>query len=732
MFLFRQTSVTLLFLCCLHLSTAFACGYSFVGSCASAISLSINGTRDSFQLSPCEFEPPMDGLNLGSIYALHLSGANTTTWESCTNNVTAAHLYYRVYEKGGSLTNWQSFALREDNVRLEGPYTTRHRSHYPDVDLLKNLATGKQYILETYILAEVDTLGDDFVPETYMLLNNEGKNYQLTFTYGGPAAPPFIALATRKVPTRCYGDSTGIAGVSVYGNQTGLFYAWAGFSNNFHTLYQLPVGTYTVTVSGANNHTQVVQIAVGQPTPLAAIFSDIEPAGCNNSPGRAKVSASGGYEPYNYEWSTGQYGETSSIPTPGVWRVTVTDAGGCKRAFPVSIPGDNTVAIRQFNAEICNGETYLLYGRTFKEAGAYSFTLPNPGGCDTLVKLQLGVVLADKAISFLPDTVQIVCLSPIINLCGNEVANVSYKWSKAGNVLSSSRCVQANAGGHYLLNATLNGTLKSCTVAKDIFVEEKFTPPTLALQTSTVAPCSPADSIAVVFEAQTNAEVPVFEWRIEGKVVPCNQRCVIKLSPDYFFINDLSVVVLDKYGCRTEQKNLSFSGIKPDYLAIGGTDMTLASGKNKSDGAASVSITGGILPYGYRWDNNATTSAITGLKPGVYCVTVTDAANCTVAACIRVDYSSAAGEADAALALNIFPNPAYPGAALRLETDALMPDIQQITLFDAKGQLLLERPWPLSGGVLPLPAQLMPGFVLLKITSAKNTWFEKILLLERQ
>ena len=89
MLFIRQTSVTLFFICVVGLSAAVACGYSFVGSCASAISLSINGTRDSFQLSPCEFEPPMDGLNLGSIYALHLSGANTTTWESCTNNVTA-------------------------------------------------------------------------------------------------------------------------------------------------------------------------------------------------------------------------------------------------------------------------------------------------------------------------------------------------------------------------------------------------------------------------------------------------------------------------------------------------------------------------------------------------------------------------------------------------------------------------------------------------------------------
>lgn len=729
MSLIRQTSVTIFFLCCFHLSTAFACGYSFVGSCASAIALTINGTRDSFQLSPCEFEPPMDGLNLGAISNLRLTGANTTTWESCINNVTGAFMYYRVYEKNGTPTNWQRFALGEDNVRLEGPYTTRHRSHYPEIDLVKNLIQGKQYILETYILAEVDTLGDDFLPETFMLLNNDGKNYQLTFTYGGSTAPPFIVLPTRKQPTRCYGDSTGIAGVTVYGNQTGIFYAWAGFNNNFHTLYQLPAGTYTVTVSGAANHTQVVQITVTQPTPLTATFSDIEPAGCNNTAGRAKVAAGGGNAPYNYAWNTGQQGETSSIPTPGVWRVTVTDAGTCKKTFSVNIPGDNTVSIRQFSGEICNGETYTLYGRSFREAGAYSFTLPNPGGCDTLVKLQLAVVKPDTAVNLLPDSVRIICLSPIIDLCAKNIAGASYKWTKLGSTLSSNRCFQANAGGHYLVSVTLNGATKACTATKDVFVVEKLSPPSLSLQSGSFAPCSALDSVEVWLEAQTNAEMPVFEWTIEGKKRPCDKRCLIKLAPDQFFINSISVSVTDQYGCKNSLNNLSFAGVRPVYLEINNTAMTVASGPTKADGTATVNLKGGTPPYRYRWSNNAVTNQITGLLPGLYCVTATDAANCSVVGCVRVDFISAATEVETEEQALMYPNPAYPGAVLRLRSNNALPEWPKVTLFDALGRQLTDSQTfnPETG--LVLPAGLTADVLWLSITGKHFSRFEKIVLL---
>ncbi len=50
-------------------------------------------------------------------------------------------------------------------------------------------------------------------------------------------------------------------------------------------------------------------------------------------------------------------------------------------------------------------------------------------------------------------------------------------------------------------------------------------------------------------------------------------------------------------------------------------------------GSMSVMATGGILPYMYMWSTGATSTSISNLSPGEYCVTVMDNNNCGYAAC---------------------------------------------------------------------------------------------------
>jgi gliding motility-associated-like protein len=58
------------------------------------------------------------------------------------------------------------------------------------------------------------------------------------------------------------------------------------------------------------------------------------------------------------------------------------------------------------------------------------------------------------------------------------------------------------------------------------------------------------------------------------------------------------------------------------------TTTSSAENCNSADGTASVTANGGTSPYTYLWNNNATTSSISGLAAGTYTVTVTDANGC--------------------------------------------------------------------------------------------------------
>src|SRR5690606_11596572 len=53
-------------------------------------------------------------------------------------------------------------------------------------------------------------------------------------------------------------------------------------------------------------------------------------------------------------------------------------------------------------------------------------------------------------------------------------------------------------------------------------------------------------------------------------------------------------------------------------------------------GAIEITVSGGTQPYTYEWSNGATTATISGLIPGSYTVTVTDANGCTLSAGFNV------------------------------------------------------------------------------------------------
>jgi uncharacterized repeat protein (TIGR01451 family) len=84
-------------------------------------------------------------------------------------------------------------------------------------------------------------------------------------------------------------------------------------------------------------------------------------------------------------------------------------------------------------------------------------------------------------------------------------------------------------------------------------------------------------------------------------------------------------------GSTTATGSITIS--EPSLLGVNASANPANNGNN---GTASATANGGTSPYSYAWDNGDTGASITGLAPGDYTVTATDANGCTVSQTVTV------------------------------------------------------------------------------------------------
>lgn len=712
----------------LHVSSPklSACGYSYIGECSTGIHLRINNTLDSFNIADCSFGKNFNGLDLGEIQTLNLARATAITWESCDNNVASVGLYYRVYEIGQPAGNWSIFNLMEVANELVGPYTERYHSKFANTNLAAGLTTGKNYILEVYFLAQIDTIGNDFIPETTMVQNNNGQNYQLQFTFGGPSAPPFSVVATRIIDEKCPGDSTGSVGVTVYGNQNNLFYQWSNVNNNFHTLYELSAGAYSVTVSGVNGYTQTQTMTVGQSDPIDIAFQNIQQVICGNTPGSATAVVQGGVRPYAYLWETGEPDSTATIPIPGAWGLSVTDANGCTAAASVQVGGSTTLE-QSLNKIICEGSSYTLDGHVFNTAGVFDVLVGGNGNCDTLFHLTISTLNPAAALTNLPGSADLTCTNPTLTLCANNLPATTFIWQRVNVTVSTTACLTINSSAPYTVYATTLQSGQSCTASRIILINSHLVAP--LVQVSGVATYNNCTTTAAMIEltATTNANPVTFLWSLNGNTISTVNTCTLEVANPLNFTPP-TILVTDAYGCVGTSGSTNIVINQPPNAPLAESATTPASGSAVADGSIQLSISGGQPPYAVFWENGSSGINLSGLLPGNYCYTISDLNGCMSTGCEDVEFTNGTEEwADAPI--QVYPNPLPAGNKLFI----VMPDVAlhqsgTLTLYNLLGQIVWQENLPETGTNKQTctPGALAPGQYVVRINSGR---FERVQLL---
>lgn len=88
-----------------------------------------------------------------------------------------------------------------------------------------------------------------------------------------------------------------------------------------------------------------------------------------------------------------------------------------------------------------------------------------------------------------------------------------------------------------------------------------------------------------------------------------------------------SVTVTDSLGCSVVG---TVSLNDPDTLEITSATVNNVTCNGSANGSIQIAVAGGTLPYSYNWSNNSNSPSISGLAPGSYSGTVTDANGCQV------------------------------------------------------------------------------------------------------
>ncbi|MES2287916.1 MAG: PKD domain-containing protein [Bacteroidota bacterium] len=106
-----------------------------------------------------------------------------------------------------------------------------------------------------------------------------------------------------------------------------------------------------------------------------------------------------------------------------------------------------------------------------------------------------------------------------------------------------------------------------------------------------------------------------------------------------------TVTVTDHSGCISTA-HLSVSEINTATIAL--SAVTNAGCNGGSDGAVTISITGGTAPFIYSWSNGAITQNLSGVPAGNYSLLVTDAGSC------KATFNATVGQADS-ISISVTP-----------------------------------------------------------------------------
>jgi gliding motility-associated-like protein len=439
--------------------------------------------------------------------------------------------------------------------------------------------------------------------------------------------------AVNQTNVSCFGGNNGALDITVSGSVPAYSYAWSN-SATTQDISNLTIGTYTITITDANNCTTNNSYTITQPS--AALSSTLTSTNIlcfGNSTGSIDLTIAGGTSPYSYLWSNGAtIQDLSNLPS-GAYSVTVADSKGCQLNQSIiltqpsgelltAISGTNVSCLGGANGSLdlivnggTAGYTYLWSnGATTQDIsnlsfGNYSVTVTDANACNT--NSIISITQPPTSIQFSASLTQISCFNAAngaINLTPQGgTAPFIYTWSNGATTAT----INSLSPGSYTINAV---DANSCPFTNQYTIIE---PQILAATSSSVnVNCFGASTGSINLTVTGGTSPYTFSWS--------NGATIEDLSS--LSAGNYTVAIQDANGCSTSLTVTISQTPTPVSLALTGTNLSCF---ENSTGSIQSTVSGGVGPYSYNWSNGETTASISSLTIGTYTLTVNDNLGCS-------------------------------------------------------------------------------------------------------
>lgn len=510
------------------------------------------------------------------------------------------------------------------------------------IDILVQGGTAPYYYSWNNGATTEDIFGLATGTYTLTVTDNKGCLETLSATIEEPFTLNQVAAITH---VGCKNSTTGSVQVYVNGGVLPYSFLWSSGQTQSN-ISNLAAGTYTLTVTDANNCVDVQSYTINEPLQDLNLSSSVTDVLCKNQlTGAIDITTNGGTPGYTYSWvnSLGivipYQSEDIAGVAAGVYTVFATDNNGCQTQLTATInepmaPLQSSAILQHIN---CNGDATgqidpaitggtPIYTYTWSDgsngailtntlAGVHTLTIIDGNNCSASFSYELTQPENPLVLSLL--ATDVLCYGnstgQVTSTISGGTAPYTYTWSNG----SSNASIQNLTAGNYILSVV---DAKGCSISNNSNVNEPIAPLSVTSAITDVD-CYGNNSGNIVLNVLGGTAPYSYVWSNSGTTI------MVETTPTLsnLIADTYNVLITDANGCKIPFSNivnqpsapLSISSVIDDVNCFG-----------MNDGSIDITTTGGTSPYTFVWSNGAISEDLSTIVAGSYTATVTDNKGC--------------------------------------------------------------------------------------------------------